>query len=173
MSTVLAKADIQRLLQQQPPLFEGYINLDEQMQPNGFDLTLRDIAVFQSAGSLGASNAQRRLPDLQPLSFDKHGFRRLPAGIYLVTFNEVVNLPKNVMALARPRSSLLRSGVTVDSAVWDAGYCGRSQSLLIVYNPEGFRVQQNARLLQLVFFQLTQATDGYNGQYQGENISRA
>src|ERR1035437_3415296 len=172
MPNVLAKADIQRLLEQNPPLFEGYINLEEQMQPNGFDLTLRDIAVLQGAGTIGAKNTQRTLPELGALPFDRTGFADLAAGSYLVMFNEIVNLPKNVMAFGRPRSSLLRSGVTVDSAVWDAGYSGRSQSLLIVYNQRGFRVQQNARLLQLIFFQLTQETEGYNGQYQGENIKR-
>ena len=171
MPNVLAKADIQRLLEQKPPLFEGYVDLAEQTQPNGFDLTLRDVAAFQKGGTIGAKNVDRKLPELKPLAFEGNGFLDLAAGSYLITFNEIVNLPKNVMALGRPRSSLLRSGVTVDSAVWDAGYCGRSQSLMIVYNQGGFRVQQNARLLQLIFFQLTQETEGYNGQYQGENIT--
>jgi len=74
------------------------------------------------------------------------------------------------MALARPRSSLLRCGVTVDTAVWDAGYSGRSQSLMVVYNPLGFRLQRNARIVQLVFLRLTRETEGYRGAYQGENI---
>ena len=74
------------------------------------------------------------------------------------------------MALATPRSSLLRCGVTVNTAVWDAGYSGRSQSLLVVYNPGGFRLQRNARIVQLVFFQLSGETEGYNGTYQGENM---
>ena len=74
------------------------------------------------------------------------------------------------MDLARPRSSLLRCGVTVGTAVWDAGYSGRSQSLMVIYNPQGIRLQKNARIIQLVFFQLTQETEGYRGIYQGENI---
>ncbi|HLB27762.1 MAG TPA: deoxyuridine 5'-triphosphate nucleotidohydrolase, partial [Dehalococcoidales bacterium] len=72
--------------------------------------------------------------------------------------------------LGRPRSSLLRCGVTVNTAVWDAGYSGRSQSLLVVYNPLGFRLQKDARVVQLVFFRLTGETEGYKGAYQGENI---
>ena len=59
------------------------------------------------------------------------------------------------MALGRPRSSLLRSGVALHTAVWDAGYRGRSQSLLTVHHPEGFRLQRDARLAQLVFFRLS------------------
>jgi dUTP pyrophosphatase len=57
-------------------------------------------------------------------------------------------------------------------AIWDAGYSGRSQSLMVVFNPAGFRVQRNARVSQLVFMELAQKTDGYRGAYQSENISR-
>lgn len=172
MTTVLAREDILRLIKQKPPLVEEYINLDEQVQPNGFDLTLREVALPQSSGRIGASNSQRVIPDLAPLVFDGLGFMDLMPGAYVITFNEVVNLPKNVMALGAPRSSLLRCGVTVHMAVWDAGYSGRSRSLMLVYNPHGFRVQKNARMAQLVFFQLTSETESYNGAYQGENIGR-
>ena len=170
MTGILAKADIRRLLHRKPPLFEGYIDLEAQMQPNGFDLTLRDIASLETAGQIAASDKQRRVSDTAPLSFDGAGFIGLKPGSYLITYNEIVHLPKNIMALARPRSSLLRCGVTVGTAVWDAGYSGRSQSLLIVYNQKGFRLQKDARVLQLIFFPLTQETEGYNGAYQGENI---
>jgi dUTP pyrophosphatase len=88
-----------------------------------------------------------------------------------VTFNEVVNLPRNIMALATSRSSLLRCGVSIHSAVWDAGYSGRSQSLMVVYNTRGFRLYRNARIVQMVFFFLSrEVARGYQGMYQGENI---
>ncbi len=170
MTTVLSRSDIHRLLQQKPPLVEGYIDLETQVQPNGFDLTLREIALLQSAGRIAISDSQRLVSALAPLVFDGSGFIDLIPGIYIITYNEIVHLPNNVMALARPRSSLLRCGVTVDTAVWDAGYSGRSQSLMVVYNPQGFRVQRSARIVQLVFFQLTGETEGYQGVYQKENI---
>jgi len=170
MAAVLSQQDIYQLLQQQPPLIEGYINLEEQVQPNGIDLTLREVAMLQSAGRIAVSDRQRLLSDLAPLVFDGLGFIELMPGVYIVTYNEIVHLPKDVMALARPRSSLLRCGVTVDTAVWDAGYSGRSQSLMVVYNPLGFRLQRNARIVQLVFLRLTRETEGYRGAYQGENI---
>jgi len=170
MAAILSKQDILRLLKQQPPLIEDYINLEEQVQPNGFDLTLREVALLQSSGKIATSDNQRVVSDLAPLVFDGLGFIDLVSGAYIITYNEIVHLPKNVMALARPRSSLLRCGVTVNTAVWDAGYSGRSQSLMVVYNPQGFRLQRNARIVQLVFLQLTGETEGYRGTYQGENI---
>ena len=170
MSAVLSQHDIYRLLEQEPPLVESYINLEEQLQPNGIDLTLREVALLQSSGKIAVKDTERRLPDLAPLAFNGLGFIDLMSGVYLITYNEIVHLPKNVMALARPRSSLLRCGVTVGTAVWDAGYSGRSQSLMVVYNPQGFRLQKNARIVQLFFLWLTQETEGYHGAYQHENI---
>ena len=170
MVAVLSKHDIHRLLKQKPPLIEGYINLEEQVQPNGVDLTLREVALLQSSGKIAVKDSQRLVSDLASLVFDGMGFIDLVAGAYIITYNEIVHLPKNIMALAMPRSSLLRCGVTVNTAVWDAGYSGRSQSLMIVYNPQGFRLQRNARIVQLIFLELAQETEGYQGIYQRENI---
>ncbi len=170
MGAVLSRQDIFKMLKQEPPLVEGCLDPETQVQPNGIDLTLRDVSVLQTPGRIATSNSQRSVSDLTPLIFDTTGYIDLLAGAYMVTLNEIVHLPNNVMALGRPRSSLLRCGVTIGTAVWDAGYSGRSQSLMVVYNPRGFRVQKNARILQLVFFQLTGETEGYQGAYQDENI---
>ncbi len=168
--SVLSGKDIRNLIERDPPLVEGWLDLDEQVQANGFDLTLRDIAVPQTMGHIPAAGGQRVISDVSPLVFDGLGSIELLAGTYIITYNEIVHLPKDIMALGRPRSSLLRCGVTVGTAVWDAGYEGRSQSLLVVYNYRGFRVQKNARITQLVFFRLTGESEGYNGFFQGENI---
>jgi dUTP pyrophosphatase len=167
---VLSGNDIRRLIKAKPPLVEGWVNLDEQVQANGFDLTLRDVALMKSRGQVAVDNLNRIVSDLSPLSFDSGGYLDLAPGTYMITYNEIVHLPKNIMALGRPRSSLLRCGVNVGTAVWDAGYEGRSQSLLVVHNPQGFRVQKNARITQLIFMELTGETEGYKGIYQGENI---
>lgn len=170
MTAILARADIQKLLKQKPPLIEEYFNLKEQLQPNGIDLTLREIALPQASGRIAVKDTQRLVPDLAPLIFDGLDFIQLVPGAYVITYNEIVHLPDNIMALAFPRSSLLRCGVTIYTAVWDAGYHGRAQSLMVVYNPQGFRLQRNARIVQLVFLKLTQKTAGYQGAYQRENI---
>ena len=156
-----------------PPLVEGWLDLDQQVQANGFDLTLRDVALVQSRGQIAVDNRDRVVSGLSALSFDKTGFLELAAGVYMITYNEIVHLPRDIMALGRPRSSLLRCGVGVGTAVWDAGYTGRSQSLLVVYNPRGFLVQRNARLTQLVFFRLDEESEGYRGTYQGENLGKS
>lgn len=166
--TALDRESIRGLVLGQPPLVEGYLDLDTQLQPNGFDLTLGEVAAFASEGQVDFSNARRRLPQTTPLAFDAQGRLHLAPGPYLVTTNEAVHLPLGIMALSYPRSSLLRCGVAVHNAVGDAGFRGRYQALLVVYNPHGFWVERNARLIQLVFFQLSQGVvGGYQGRYQG------
>lgn len=170
MTAVLSKHDIARLMAGDPPLIEAYRDLDDQLQPNGFDLTLREIAMPQTPGRIAVSKGQRTVSELSPLVFDGLGYVELLPGAYVVTFNEVVNLPRDIMALMQPRSSLLRSAVSVHGAVWDAGYSGRSRSLLAVHHPRGFRLQRNAAIAQMVFFRLSGETEGYSGTYQGENL---
>ena len=120
---------------------------------------------------MGSGPDQRALSDTEILDFDRKGWRRLSPGPYLVSFNAIVNLPLDLMALGRPRSSLLRSGVSIHTAVWDAGYRGRSQALLVVQNDQGYAMQRDARLMQVVLFHLTQpVSQGYQGRFHGENL---
>ncbi len=151
------------------PLVENYVSLEEQLQPNGFDLSLHEVSHLIMPGQIGADNADRLLPATEPLEFDADGWLKLSPGPHLITFNETVNLPLGLMALGYPRSSLLRSGAAIHTAVWDAGFSGHSQSLLVVYHPLGYRLQHNARLLQLVFHYLNnRAAEGYQGRFWGE-----
>ncbi|MGA9098337.1 MAG: deoxyuridine 5'-triphosphate nucleotidohydrolase [Methanotrichaceae archaeon] len=152
-------------------LVESMIDPEVQTQMCGIELTLARVECFRSTGALAYDNKERQLPKTELLEFDESDWIMLGQGSYLVTFNEIVEVPKDIAALARPRSSLLRSGATLETALWDPGYRGRSQSLLVVYNPHGLRLKKNARLMQLVFFRLGRATDRtYSGVYQNENI---
>lgn len=96
---------------------------------------------------------------------------KLKKGAYKVVYNEVVDIPEDCAGLAFPRSSLLRCGAFIHCAVWDPGYRGRSESLLIVENEKGLRLKKNARLVQLVFMKLEEkAKSLYSGKYKGENL---
>jgi dUTP pyrophosphatase len=152
-------------------LLESMIDPETQTQMCGMELTLQKIERFTSAGTVAFDNIERVLPQTEPMDFGASGWIDLPAGSYLVTFNEIVNIPKDVAALARARSTLLRCGASLETALWDPGYRGRSQSLLVVYNPQGLRLKKNARLMQLVFLRLEKVAEKvYSGKYQGENI---
>ena len=171
LAGVLSREQLRALIESDRPLITELIDMDSQIQPNGIDLTLRDVARHHGPGAIGIDSSDRVLPELEALEYDNDGWLMLSPGIYHSVYNEVVDIPVSLMALGRPRSSLARCGVSIVTAVWDAGYNGRSTSMLVVENPAGFRVQKNARVMQLVFFGMSEATaDGYRGRYQGENI---
>ncbi len=168
MST-LSHDHILALIHGEPPLIESYLDIESQLQTNGFDLSLRSVSALVSAGKLSLDNRNRIISEQKKLDFNADGLLHLNPGSYSITYNEIVHLPKNIMALGLSRSSLLRCGASLHTAVWDAGYSGRSESLLVVYNPLGLDLEKNARVLQLVFSTLTGESQGYNGRYQGEN----
>lgn len=166
----LSREGLRDLIVGPQQLLREYPSLEDQLQPNGFDLTLHSVFRHDGAGTVGIDNTQRVLPELIEAPFDGAGFVTLEPGAYHIVYNEIVRLPSWLMGLGRPRSSLARSGVAIHTGVWDAGYEGRSTSLMHVINPSGFRVARNARVLQLVFITLTSASErGYDGVYQGEN----
>lgn len=170
---MLSHDELKSYISKSPPLVEKMVDPDLQVQPNGVELTLRRVEIPEGAGSIAFDNSQRKLSETRILEFDNEGWMHLPRGSYKIVFNEIVNIPKNLAAIAKPRSSLLRCGVTVETAVWDSGYSGRSESLLVVHNESGFRVKKDARMLQLLFFDLgKEVGKGYSGRYQNENIDK-
>jgi dUTP diphosphatase len=137
------------------------------LQPNGVDLSLDALWRLLSPGTLGRANTERHLPEREPLTFDANGWLHLPQGGYGVRYAEQVALPSDCGGLCFPRSSLLRMGVYVPTAVWDAGYVGRGEGWLEVRSPHGVRLQRGARIVQLVLFRLSQpAQQLYAGAYQ-------
>ena len=169
---VLSSQQIRAMLAPPTPLVSDLIDLDEQLQANGIDLTLRSIGTFTGRGRLGTGE-DRVLAGTDDLDFDASGLVTLAPGPYIARLNEVVSLPPDVMAIARPRSSLLRMGASVHNAVWDAGYSGRSQVLIVVHNPGGLQLCRDARIVQMVFMTLDEATDApYAGAYQHEALEQ-
>ncbi|HLI27607.1 MAG TPA: deoxyuridine 5'-triphosphate nucleotidohydrolase [Chloroflexota bacterium] len=180
MSGVLGRAALLTRLADEPPLVRGLADPARQVQPHGIDLRLESVWALTEAGAIeadpspaGGSRSDRRLPSRAPVPFGPDGRVHLAPGAYLVRFVESVHLPADLMALGRPRSTLLRCGAALHTAVWDAGYAGRSEALLAVSNPHGVWLAQGARLLQLVFFRVEAPGTTYAGAYQGENLPPA
>ncbi|MFH1519847.1 MAG: deoxyuridine 5'-triphosphate nucleotidohydrolase [Candidatus Omnitrophota bacterium] len=167
---MLNKKEIEQLIKEKG-LVEEYINLDQQLTPNGFDLTVGKIFEFDSAGALDFSNSQRVIPqgkEFMPkkrCQEDKYGWWELSPGAYKARTNEVVNLPNNLAALGFSRTSLLRMGAFTQNGIWDAGFKGRGEFILVVSNSQGVSVKQNARLVQLMFISIDE-TEEYQGIYK-------
>jgi dUTP pyrophosphatase len=140
-----------------------------QTQPAGIDLTLKEVHELASEGEIDFDNSKRRISQSRKLEF-ADGKLHLMGGCYKIIYNEYVEIPIDCAAFGFPRSSLLRCGADVRCAVWDPGYHGRSESLLVVHNPSGIVLHKDAKVSQLVFVKLEGAAhQAYGGQYRGEN----
>lgn len=189
---VLTGDMIRKLCNSDEPLISDAIDIDKQIQPNGIDLTIGKVELITDEGILDFNNDLRSLSktrllkptiaihvsDSCPLPQEVVKLMETPhwslrPGTYLITFNELVNIPKNIMARTLPRSSLMRCGCYTVTAIWDAGYKGRSQALLVVSNPHGITLTVNARIAQMTFEELIYAvSQGYNGIYQNEGVAK-
>ena len=151
-------------------LIENYINLDIQLTPNGFDLTVGNIFKFNKTGRIDFSNSERLIPELEEIQpvkkhdTDKFGWWILEKGAYKIRTNEIINLPNNLVALCFSRTSLLRIGAFCQHGVWDAGFSGKGEFILVVENYK-IELKQNARVAQLIFLKINETIE-YNGIYK-------
>jgi dUTP pyrophosphatase len=167
---MLNKEEIKKLISERK-LIENSIDTETQLTPNGFDLTAGKLYEFATAGALDFSNKERVIPECNEINpqkknaGDQHGWWTLAKGAYKIRTNEIVNLPNDLIAFCYTRTSLLRIGAFTQHGIWDAGFSGKGEFMLIVENPSGIILKENARVAQLVFFP-TRETEGYQGIYK-------
>jgi deoxycytidine triphosphate deaminase len=134
---------------------------------SGVKLTLDEVFTTESEGFIDIDT--KVIPHYKRLEHDSDGIYHLPQGSYVIRYREYVKVPEDAIALAIPRSSLIRSGSTLFTAVWDPGYEGRGYGLLVVYNSHGIRVRRGAQVAQLVFIKMMErSVKVYRGTYFGE-----
>jgi deoxycytidine triphosphate deaminase len=141
---------------------------DEQIQPNGLDLTVDAILEQVSPGRI--SREGKRIGDREECSVvegpDATVYRLDPGG-YVLRYAETIRVPEEHVGFVYPRSSLMRNSCMLDTAVWDAGYEGRGEGLLEVHHE--IELERGARVAQLVFA-AADHEGTYGGSYQGENL---
>jgi hypothetical protein len=115
MKTVLSKQDILNLVRAEPPLIQGYVNLQEQLQ-NGFDLTTAKV-VIQNSGQIAVSNSQKISSCSLPC--DGADFVTWSPGLCHY-FQWMISLLKCCGIKLLPFKSVMWSS----NAIWDAGCSG-------------------------------------------------
>ena len=135
---------------------------EDQRQPNGVDLTVG--AIYEQIGEGSIRRDGKTVGDRRERHPDSGVFELEPGG-YVVRYGERVTIPEGHVGFVYPRSSLLRNSCMLHTAVWDAGYSGVGEGLLVVHHP--IDIEPGARIAQLVFAAADH--DGtYDGSYQGE-----
>jgi len=142
------------------------VNSGEQKQPAGFDVTVSNIQSYpQSRFSLGIEKGENSaLIQVQKSGDD---YFDLEPGAYFVELNEITTIPPDSIGILLPRSTLLRNGLDVRTALFDPGYSGQPKVMLVCHRPA--RVQRYSRIGQLIILKSDREfSNKYSGRYQGE-----
>ncbi len=141
---------------------------EEQVQPNGVDLTVEAVLEQREPGCIGREG--KTIGDRQPVQPDARDDAEtfyLPAGGYILQYAETISIPEDHVGFLYPRSSLMRNSCMLNTAVWDAGYTGKGEGLLQVHHD--VELERGARVAQLVLAEAEHA-DTYDGSYQSERV---
>jgi dUTP pyrophosphatase len=143
---------------------------EEQVQPNGVDLTVGSVYVQIDPGRIGREETEvgeRQSVELEEVGEDDPVTYYLPPGGYVLEYAERLRIPEGHVGFLYPRSSLLRNSCMLNTAVWDAGYEGRGEGLLQVHHD--VEIERGARIAQLVLAEANHSGT-YDGAYQGERL---
>ena len=144
-------------------LIKLFPEFKENIQPSGIDLALDEILIQKSEGSL--IDNEKNLPKVEPLKGPIYTLK--PHTSYLATIDKKIKIPKDYTMLYLPRSTLLRSFISIQTAVGDPGFYGTLTFLIINHGEYEFKIKKGDRIAQAVVFP-SKGSGEYNGTYQEE-----
>lgn len=147
-------------------LFPEY---EDSIQPSGIDLKMDKLFRQIDSGSL--IDNQKNLPELEEVECDDDNVYTLePKTAYSVTVMGKTKIPVGYTMLYLPRSTLLRSFISVHTAVGDPGFYGTLQFLIVNNGNYPYRIKKGERIVQAVVFKVS-GSGKYDGSYQEEEKS--
>ena len=165
-------------------LREKYPNFDEDSRtPNGLDLRLGKVyELSEEYLSYGLYEDKKIIPDHIALLPEKSNRLRggLPSGelqeiygwflqpnrCYILEVNKKIKISDSCAQVYKPRSTLLRAGVSLLTAMGDASYFGNLAFLCVNHSSRPFFMEENLRFAQLVDFEVKGNSLKYAGDYQ-------
>ena len=142
-------------------LVELFPDFADLVQPSGIDLELDRVYIQKSAGSL--IDNEKNLPELEEMEGEI--FTLKPHTAYLASIKRKVKIPKGYTMLYLPRSTLLRSFVSVQTAVGDPGFYGTLMFMIYNHGALEYKIKAGDRIAQAGVFPV-EGSGEYNGSYQ-------
>lgn len=91
-----------------------------------------------------------------------------PHGSVYARTVEYFRIPNNIMASPFCKSTLARQGITMPPTIVEPGWEGNLVLEIFNHNPFPARIHAGVGMAQMVFFELNNPTNPYNGKYQGQ-----
>lgn len=157
-------------------LIENPINIEESLQPASYDITLGDqflIPVSNTGGSdvidIKKELNYKNLP--VHVNSNEESYVLIPAKTFvLAVTKEILNIPNGCTAFVEGRSSVGRSGLTIENAgLIDAGFRGSITLELFNATDYDMKIYPGMRIGQITFnMNDTYSERVYEGKYQGQ-----
>lgn len=94
---------------------------------------------------------------------------RLASGVYALTFNERVTIPPTHTGFILHRSSIMRMGGMIVSAIWDPGFTtGDNDMGTTLFAHVPIEIEKDARVAQFYMMSNETVDELYNGQFQNK-----
>lgn len=141
-------------------LFPEY---SDTIQPSGIDLRMDKI--YKQVGSGSLIDNEKNLPKIEELESVDDIYTLEPKTAYSVTIEGKIEIPTGYTMLYLPRSTLLRSFISVHTAVGDPGFYGTLQFMIVNNGQYPYKIKKGERIAQAVVFPV-EGSGKYNGSYQ-------
>ena len=142
-------------------LIKIFPDFKDLVQPSGIDLELDKLFQQVSGGSL--IDNEKSLPELEEMNGPVYTLK--PHTAYLASIRRKIKIPKGYTMLYLPRSTLLRSFISVQTAVGDPGFYGTLMFLVYNHGEFDYKLKSGDRIAQGVVFPV-EGSGEYNGSYQ-------
>lgn len=152
-------------------------NLSERELTNpegaGFDLRLDEVYKISGTAFLGETH--RKTADIKLVKkYDpkkKQSIKIKPGDFFLVKTIESFNLPQNLTANFKPRTTTFRSGLFLRTGNIAPGYSGPVTFGLKNEGPIIVEIEMGARFCHVQFEEVKGGGSMYRGQWQGGRVS--
>ena len=139
----------------------------------GFDLRLGEVYKISGKAFLGETH--RKTADIklvQKFELGKQNKIKIkPGDFFLVKTIESLNLPQNLTANFKPRTTTFRSGLFLRSGNVAPGYSGPVTFALKNEGPITVELEMGARIVHVQFEEVKGGGSLYRGQWQGGRVT--
>jgi dUTP pyrophosphatase len=156
------------------PLIE-YIGKDQVEGIEGTTADLRLGAIYRPVGKASLMRDTRVTPKIEKvmdIEENPDGVYTISGGEYLLFQTiEQVNMPANLFAYIRPRTTLIRSGIPLETAFVSPNYQGKLTVGMKHQGANDVDIQMGFRILCIAFYPIEGEAVPYRGVWQGDRVS--
>ena len=141
-------------------LFPEY---NDTIQASGIDLKMDKL--YKQAGPGSLIDNEKNLPPLEEVECVDGIYTLESKTSYSVTIMGKTKIPVGYTMLYLPRSTLLRSFISVHTAVGDPGFYGTLQFMIVNNGDYDYKIKRGERIAQAVVFKV-EGSGEYTGSYR-------